>query len=133
MKKTVLIVDDDMDFLRLAQVWLRAAGFDVVSAVDGISAVSTARKSVPDLVIMDVGLPAGGGITALERIKHLAPVAGVPILVVTGGDPGNARVRAGRAGANGFITKQAGRDEIVAVVRQLLDDGEASLAEPNAH
>lgn len=114
--KKILVVDDDMDFLRLMKVWLEREGYEVAVAVDGISGLSTARKESPDLIVLDVGMPAGGGATTLERMKKLVPLAGVPIVVVTGQEDQLAE-RFLAAGADGFVRKTDGKEEILEALR----------------
>ncbi len=118
--KKVLVVDDDTDFLRLMTVWLKHEGFEVSVAVDGLSAISTARKESPDLIVLDVGMPAGGGGTTLERMKNLIPLAGVPIVVVTGQGEETTPDQFLGAGADGFVRKMQGKDAILATLREAM-------------
>jgi len=64
--KKILIVDDDKDVLRGMNVRLKANGYDVVFAADGISAISAVRKEDPDVIILDIGLPGGDGFVVME-------------------------------------------------------------------
>ena len=120
MAKKVLVVDDDTDFLKLIKVWLQRAGYEVVVAVDGLSGLTTARKDPPDLVVLDVNMPAGGGATTLERMRNLVQMAGVPIVVLTGADENTTSSEFLAAGADGFCRKMDGKDEILAILEQAL-------------
>ena len=62
----ILIVDDDPDMLQALQIRLKASGYDVHCAEDGIGAISEARKRTPDLIVLDLGLPAGDGFVVLD-------------------------------------------------------------------
>jgi two-component system KDP operon response regulator KdpE len=84
--------------------------------VDGISCISTARNQGPDLIVLDVGLPAGDGFVALERLRALLPLSGVPIIVVSAGDAKAYRPRALAAGASDYVEKANGKDAILAAV-----------------
>ena len=120
MKKKILVVDDDVEFLKLMQVWLSREGYDVVVAVDGLSGLTTARKESPDLIVLDIGMPAGGGATALERMKNLVPLAGTPIVVVTGQNGASITSEFLAMGADAFVSKQDGKDHILVTVREAL-------------
>ncbi len=69
VKKKILIVDDDPDMRLSLQLRLTANHYDVISATDGVASIAEARKHVPDLMILDLGLPAGDGFSVLERLK----------------------------------------------------------------
>src|ERR1700679_642757 len=77
--KKILIIDDDQHLLMGLTARLEANGYSVVSATDAISAIAVALNEAPDLVILDLGLPAGDGLLVLDRIKGLADLAGTPV------------------------------------------------------
>lgn len=105
MAKKILIVDDDSDIRELLNIRLRQSGYETAFAADAISAIGAARKERPDLIILDLGLPAGEGYTVMERLKALAPTEGVPIVVVSARDPVANRERALRSGARAYFEK----------------------------
>jgi DNA-binding response OmpR family regulator len=117
--KKILLVDDDKDLLRGMSVSLKAGGYDVVSAQDAVTAVSTARMSQPDLIVLDIGLPGGDGFLVMERLSHLATL--VPIIVVSAREAAPNRERALKAGARAFFQKPVDRKAFMASVRQALD------------
>ena len=117
MKTKVLVVDDDLDFLKVMKVWLERDGYEVAVAVDGLSGITAARKEAPDLIVLDVGMPAGGGATALERMRRLVPLAGVRFVVVTGQ---SLALAAQFPGADGFVHKMEGKERILGVLRQAM-------------
>ena len=67
--KKILIVDDDKDLLHGMNVWLRSLGYKVVFAVDATSAIAMAQSEKPDLIILDISLPAGGGYHVMKSLK----------------------------------------------------------------
>jgi PleD family two-component response regulator len=79
--RKILIIDDDPHLLLGLTPRLAASNYSVVTATDAISAVSVARKEVPDLIILDLGLPGGDGFLVLERIRNLAGLAATPFIV----------------------------------------------------
>jgi DNA-binding response OmpR family regulator len=106
-KKKILIVEDDPDVLRSMHVRLRAHDYETSSAEDAISCMVEARKSEPDLIILDLGLPAGDGFVLMDRFKKVPSLASVPVIVVSGrhapgGDPESPRRATGKGGAGGL-------------------------------
>jgi DNA-binding response OmpR family regulator len=116
----VLIVDDDKDVLRGLGIRLKANGYNVFFAADGISAISAARKEDPEVIILDIGLPAGDGFSVMERLRSLLPVAHIPIIILTARDmPGN-KERALNAGAQAFLQKPVDNDVLLETIRKVL-------------
>ena len=121
--KRILIVDDDPDVLHSMHVRLKANNYDTFFAADAISCMAEARKSEPDLVILDLGLPAGDGFLVMERFKAVPSLASIPVIVVSGRDHRANQKRALEAGARAFLQKPVNNAELLAVIRQ-------NLAEP---
>ena len=118
----VLIVDDDKDVLRGMSVRLKANGLNVVFAADGISAISMARKEEPEVIILDLGLPAGDGFSVMERLSSLPPVANIPIIVLTARDVSSNKDRALKAGAQAFLQKPVDNDVLLETIRKVIVD-----------
>jgi DNA-binding response OmpR family regulator len=81
---TVLVVEDDADLAQLVSRGLRQAGYEVLIASDGVSALATAVQVQPELVLLDLGLPGGGGLQFLERLRILMETTMVRVVVMTG-------------------------------------------------
>jgi DNA-binding response OmpR family regulator len=118
--KKILIVDDDPDVLHSMYVRLKANNYDTSFAADAISCMAEARKNEPDLVILDLGLPAGDGFLVMERFKAVPPLASIPIIVVSGRDHRANHKRAIEAGAKAFLQKPVNNAELLAIIRQTL-------------
>ena len=116
----VLIVDDDKDVLRGMSMRLKASGFNVVFAADGISAISMARKEEPDVIILDLGLPVGDGFSVMERLASLLPVANIPIIVLTARDISGNKERALKAGAQAFLQKPVDNNVLLETIRKVI-------------
>ena len=101
----ILIVDDDVDQQRGLLLRLRASGYSVVVAGDAIQAISVARKELPDLILLDIGLPGGDGHLILDRLSALAATSEIPVIVLSGKDPSGHRERVLEAGAVAFFQK----------------------------
>jgi two-component system, OmpR family, KDP operon response regulator KdpE len=113
----VLIVDDEPQIRRTLELNLAARGFGVEAAATGEAAIEMAARHHPDLVILDLGLPHLDG---LEVIRSLRTWGRVPILVLSARDSEEAKVAALEAGADDYVTKPFGMNELVARVRAAL-------------
>src|ERR1700686_97662 len=82
--KKILIVEDDPDILKGMSVRLKASGYDTFVASDAITSIIMARKHEPDLIILDLGLPAGDGFLVIERLKKVPALGLIPIIIVSG-------------------------------------------------
>jgi two-component system cell cycle response regulator len=103
--KTVLLVDDDNTFLLTIGVRLKSMGYTVCTAKDAANAISAARKNNPDVVVLDVSLPAGDGFLVAERLQNLIVSAATPIIFVTASHKAALRERAMKLGAVAFLQK----------------------------
>jgi two-component system chemotaxis response regulator CheY len=103
--KTVLLVDDNHTVLLTLGVRLKGMGYSVHTAKDAIMAVSTVRKCSPDVVVLDISLPAGDGFLVAERLQNLVGCAATPIIFITGSENPAHRERAKSLGAVGFLRK----------------------------
>jgi two-component system KDP operon response regulator KdpE len=118
----ILVVDDDADLRRGLHVLLKASGYEVVFAADGLSSVSVARKEQPDAIILDLGLPAGDGYDVMKRLRAMIPLAQIPIVVLTAKDAATNRERALDAGASYFVEKPFENEDLLACVREALGE-----------
>jgi DNA-binding response OmpR family regulator len=126
--KKILIVDDDPDVRQGMHVRLKANHYDTCLAGDTLSGVAEARRSTPDLILLDLGLPAGGGFLVMERLKMIPALAVIPIIVVSARDALANQKRALDAGAKAFLQKPVDDAQLLAVVRQALGEGVRKVA-----
>ena len=116
-KGTILVVDDEPAILRALGVNLRARGYDVQLAATGTQALALAARRHPDAVVLDLGLPDMAGI---EVIHGLRDWTAVPIIVLSARTAEAQKVAALDAGANDYVSKPFGMDELMARVRVAL-------------
>jgi two-component system KDP operon response regulator KdpE len=116
-KPKILVVDDDPDLVRALRLRLRANQYDIATATDGYSAIAAAQKEHPDLILLDLGLPAGDGFIVLDRLQKSDALAGIPVIVLSARDPQNNEQRALKAGAAAYFQKPADNDELLNVIR----------------
>jgi two-component system OmpR family response regulator len=114
----VLVVDDEPNIAELLRMALRYEGWDVQVAHTGSQAVSTARKQVPDAVVLDMMLPDFDGMEVLRRLR--AEQADVPVLFLTARDAVEDRVAGLTAGGDDYVTKPFSLEEVVARLRALM-------------
>ena len=114
---TVLVVDDQPDIVRLVRDYLERAGFQVLTAGDGEQALQVARRSHPDLVILDLSLPKLDG---LDVARALRRDGDVPIIMLTARTEESDRVAGLELGADDYVTKPFSAREMVARVRAVL-------------
>ncbi|MEP7347085.1 MAG: response regulator [Gemmatimonadaceae bacterium] len=120
--KKILIVEDDADVRFGYQVLLKAHHYDTCFAIDSVSAVSEARKQQPDLILLDLGLPAGDGYVVLERFRNQTSVAQIPVIVVSARDVRSNKEKALQAGAKAFVQKPWNDDELLGLIGDLVGE-----------
>ncbi|HEU5205052.1 MAG TPA: response regulator transcription factor [Candidatus Limnocylindrales bacterium] len=123
--KTVLVVDDEPRIVQLARDYLENAGFAVLTAGDGRSAIRAFRTRHPDLVVLDLGLPELDGLDVTRAIRA---DAATPIVMLTARDDELDKLLGLELGADDYITKPFSPRELVARVRAVLRRTEASAA-----
>jgi two-component system alkaline phosphatase synthesis response regulator PhoP len=115
--KTVLVVDDERQIAEIARDYLRHAGYAVITATDGVAALTMARAERPDLVVLDLALPRMDG---LDVAKTLRRESAIPIIMLTARVEEADRLRGLELGADDYITKPFSPRELVARVRAVL-------------
>ena len=112
--QTVLIIEDDADISRVVQYELERAGYRVLAAPDGVTGLTTARESNPDLVVLDLGLPDLDGAEIARRIRKTSDI---PIIILTAMDAVDRKVSLLDAGADDYLTKPFHPEELLARIR----------------
>lgn len=116
----VLAVDDDPAILRTLSINLRARGYDVETAGDGRSALQIVGERMPDVVILDLGLPDLDGVAVIKRLRALAMV---PVVVLSARHESDDKVEALDEGADDYVTKPFDMEELLARVRAAIRRG----------
>ena len=105
MSKKILVVEDNEQNLYLARFLLQKAGYKVITARDGIEAVTKAKTELPDLILMDMQLPEMNGYDATKEIKNIPEISHIPIVAVTSYAMAGDREKALAMGCVGYIEK----------------------------
>ena len=112
----ILIIDDDRALVALLSRWLRDAGYEVVAALDPVQGMMSAKREAPELVLLDVVMPAGGGMPLLEKLL----LDKAPVIVMTASSDPKLEAEAKSAGAAGFLKKPVDPSALRALVEELL-------------
>src|SRR6202453_1893419 len=123
--KTVLLIDDDNISLLTIGVRLKGMGYTVCTAKDAASAISVVRKTSPDVIVLDVSLPAGDGFLVAGRLQTLIASAATPIIFVTASEKPGLRERAMKLGAVAFLTKPFDATTLADAIESALSPGDS--------
>lgn len=127
-----MVVDDNEVIIKTISLKLQGAGYRVVTAMNGAEAVAVTRKENPDLMVLDINYPpeVGGvpwdGFRMMEWFQRLESSKKIPIIVITGSEDVQSRMRATKAGAVAFFLKPLEHDQLLKIIR-------ATLGEPAAN
>ena len=127
MSERVLVVDDDPTIARTLRINLKARGLDVETVGCGLDALSTCADAMPDLVVLDLGLPDLDGVDVLRRLRQSSSV---PVIVLSARQEADDKVEALDEGADDYVTKPFGIEELMARVRAALRRGGAEPSGP---
>ena len=122
-KKRILIIDDEPDFVRVVQLRLEAAGYDVSVAFDGMQGVSSAHKEKPDLIILDIMMPAMHGHRVCEALKKSSKTWTIPIIYLTAKGSKEDEELAYKLGAEHFLTKPYDPQALLETIKKALEPG----------
>jgi CheY-like chemotaxis protein len=119
MPPTILICDDEPDLRELMRVSL-GAKYSFVEAGDGVEAIELVESAEPDLVLLDMMMPRGGGMSVLGRLRGDPSLSGTTVVVVSAFSADSDRLAALEAGADGFLGKPFDPEELRSLVEELL-------------
>jgi two-component system, OmpR family, KDP operon response regulator KdpE len=122
VRKKVLVIEDDPVQARLLTVRLKAAGYNVAVACDGVQSVSAVRRERPDAILLDIGLPGGDGHVVLRRLKAIVHLSAIPIIAVSGRAAETDGERMLSAGADDYFQKPVDLDRLIGRLRELIGD-----------
>ncbi len=120
MARKILVVDDEAVLVETIAYNLEQAGYQVLTAADGGSALEAARRETPDLVILDLMLPEMDGLEVCRQLRREHTTATIPIMMLTAKGDEIDKVVGLEVGADDYVTKPFGRRELLARVRALL-------------
>ena len=118
--KRILVVEDDKNVALALTVRLRAAGYEPAVAYDATSVVPAATRAKPDLILLDISMPGGGGLVAAQRLRSLTPLATIPFIVLTASKKPGLRAEAMALGAAAFFEKPYEAGELMSAIDHAL-------------
>lgn len=119
----ILLVEDDLKIAKALMARLRSIDFSVSHAVDATTGLAAAVREQPDLIILDVSMPAGGGFFVAEKIKLNPKVAGTPFIFITASKARGVADKAKELGAAGFLEKPFSSQKLVELIQSALAEG----------
>ena len=128
MKRTILVVDDNLDSVAIMRGILETRGFDVATATSGAEALAFLETTTPDLVLLDIMMPVMSGIEVLQRIKQDPALGALPVILVTAKTQDEDLLSGYQYGADYYITKPFSGPELMQKVTNVLARRRPALA-----
>lgn len=128
MVKRLLVVDDEPNLLRAVAAVLRGEGFEVSTARNGREALVAVAQNLPDLIVSDVRMPGLDGYALVRRLRAAPHWAIIPVIFLTAKDETEDRIEGFRVGVDAYLTKPFEPDELVAVIKSILERVERTHA-----
>ena len=120
-RQKILVIEDDPVARADLEARLAANGYTVARAADAASALTVVNRERPDLILLDLGLPAGDGFLVLERLRKIETLAAIPVLVVTGRSDPETRKRVAAMGIASLLVKPVGTEALLGAIRSALE------------
>lgn len=127
-RKKVLVADDDRDIILALQIRLEAAGYEILTAMDGRSAIDMIRNKRPDLAILDINMPEGNAFTVLDEMRETG-FPELPVIFLTADTREKSQVKAFHRGIRHYLTKPYDSSTLLVLVEHALNEankGEAA-------
>ena len=119
-KPKILIIDDDKSLVALFSAELGKAGYHVLAAYDAMQGFMLAQRETPALILLDLQLPAGGGLPLLEKLARGGKTMAIPVVMVSATSDPQVQAETKAQGAVAFIQKPVDRTALVETVKELL-------------
>lgn len=129
MPKKILAVDDERHIVRLVEVNLQRAGYEVVTAYDGREALEKVKAETPDLVVLDVMMPYMDGFEVLKNLKADPATADIPVIMLTAKAQDADVFRGWQSGVDCYLTKPFNPMELLTFVKRIFDSTGGAAAD----
>ena len=120
MREKILIVEDNAQNMRLIEMTLRAGGYTILKATDGIEALDIATRLRPDLIIMDIQLPRMDGVEVTARLRQMPEFQTIPIIAVTAYAMKGDEEKFAKAGCDAYLAKPINTRELPGMIAEML-------------
>lgn len=121
-KEKILAIDDEPDVLRVLKYRLEKAGYEVLTALDGIKGLELARKEKPNLIILDIMMPGEDGYSVCKRLKNMSESAGIPVIFLSAKAEEKDIIRGFQSGGIYYITKPYEPEVLLETVKKALEN-----------
>lgn len=128
MEKTILIIEDDEHISKALEVRLQARGYKVLTAFDAIQGMQKATGMSPDVILLDITMPGGNGLSLAERLKASTNTQTIPIIFLTASQQSDLRQKAMALGAAAYFEKPYDFDYLLAALRAAIEHPDVRLA-----
>jgi DNA-binding response OmpR family regulator len=118
--KTILIIDDDMDWVRMLGIRLQHEGYHIEAAFDAVQAITQAIELKPDLLLLDIIMPAGDGVGVLEKLRKSAKTINIPVIAITAVKNKGTKEAAEKLGIAGYFVKPVDTDKLMEKIKEVL-------------
>ena len=116
--KTILLVDDEPDFVEVTKMRLEANNFDVITARDGKEGLETARREKPDLILLDVMMPDMDGFRVLSKLRRSPETQEIPVIMLTAKGESKSIFKAKDMGSTDYLIKPCDSEELLRWVKK---------------
>jgi two-component system alkaline phosphatase synthesis response regulator PhoP len=120
MQKTILLIDDEPEYLEVMKMRLEAAKYKVETALDGVTGIEKAKKINPDLILLDVMMPGKDGFQTLHELRSLPAIRRKPILMMTARGESSAVMKGMDAGASDYLIKPCEPKHLLDLLRRYI-------------
>lgn len=121
-KKKILIIEDEREMLAGLSTFLKSSGYSTIAAYDATFGIDVAHKESPDLIILDLGLPAGGGIFVFKSLKNSISTSDIPVVILTAQQEPDLKDRMKAAGAAEYFQKPFDPPSLLGCIKGILKD-----------
>jgi len=121
-RKRILIVEDDASMRQVLVAQMKTSDYDALPAPDALTALAQAQKNLPDLILLDLGLPGGGGLNLMQRLQSIPKLSVIPIIVISAREGIPIEREVLDKGAAAFFKKPVDFPQLLVKIRELLGE-----------
>ncbi len=122
MGKRILIVDDEKDWIQMLSMRFEHEGYEIAVAFDAVQATMQTVPTKPDLMLLDIMMPGGGGLVALKNIRANTKTFSMPVIIMTARSDKETKEAAEKLGISGYFVKTASTVELLAKIKEVLGE-----------
>lgn len=117
-KNTILVIDDEVDFIDAVKMRLEPSGYDVITAYNGQDGVEKARRELPKVILLDLVMPKMNGLEALSHLKTDLRTSFIPVIIITAQSDTDYLLDAGKLGATEYLIKPINMENLLDLIKK---------------